>query len=114
VNDIEHAERQHRPAEPPRFRRHDHEAVILHGPDQAADVLDTRLNQRGQIPEVAGWTTDQRPVFLWLDEFGGDEVFLRACVLTLNDGATLSLPKVVTPSADVAWPVTATLPKDRL
>lgn len=75
---------------------------------EAVGFLDEHLNANGQIPHVTGWTADDLPVFLWLDEFGGDEIFLRACVLKVNDGGTASTPTIVYPADGVKWPVRVT------
>lgn len=78
--------------------------------DEIVGYLDEHLNANGQIPHITGWTADNLPVFLWLDEHGGDEVFLRTCVLKVDDGGSTSTPTIVSPGA-LKWPVRV-LPHD--
>lgn len=73
--------------------------------DGVWDLLNT-MNERGEVPEASGWDADGRPVWLWLNEHGGDEVYMYAARLEIEDGAVTSKAVEIDPDEDMRYPVT--------
>lgn len=79
--------------------------VVTLTTESAALSLLYGLNESGDIPEVTALDSVNRPVVLWLNESGGDDVLPR-CVLLTGEDAAYSEP-VETPLADLSYPLTA-------
>lgn len=75
------------------------------GHDGVWDLLN-KMNEHGEVPEASGWDADGRPIWLWLNEHGGDEVYMYAARLEIEDGAVTSKAVEIDPDEDMRYPVT--------
>lgn len=79
-------------------------------------LLDEHMNANGIEPHVAGLDAEGAPFVAWLNESGGDEVYLTVTRLVVDDGAVTEHTEQETPgqgqTTSLAYPVVVLTPPD--
>lgn len=86
------------------------DALTMANENDLFSYLDEYLNANGQTPHLAGVDNDFIPFIAWLNEEGGDCVYLNVTRLVEEDGGATSRTSEETPgqgqTSSLAYPVT--------